>query len=72
MSKRRLGEYYEAVLAEMVADRTICFDAIFFDADRWYEIDTTMDLCGAENLFTPRRSIASRPLFVITLPAIRA
>ena len=73
MSKRRLGEYYEAVLAEMVADGTLCFDAVFFDADRWYEIDTTMDLHGAENLFTRRRrSIASRPLFVTTPPALRA
>jgi len=73
VSKRRLGEYYEAVLAEMVADGTLCFDAVFFDADRWYEIDTTMDLHGAENLFTRRRrSIASRPLFVTTPPALRA
>jgi len=57
----------------MVADGTLCFDAIFFDADRWYEIDTTMDLRRAENLFIRHRSIASRrPLFVTTPPAIRA
>ncbi len=70
VSKRRLGVYYEAVLAEMVADGTLYFDAIFFDADRWYEIDTKMDLRGAENLFTRRRSIASRPLFVTAPPAV--
>jgi hypothetical protein len=72
VSERRLGEYYEAVLAEMVADGTLCFDAVFFDADRWYEIDTTMDLRGAENLFTRHRSIASHSHFVTTLPATRA
>jgi choline kinase len=72
VSERRLGEYYEVVLAEMVADGTLCFDAVFFDADRWYEIDTKMDLRGAENLFTRHRSIASHSHFVTTLPATRA
>jgi choline kinase len=72
VSKRRLGVYYEAVLAEMVADGTLCFDAVFFNADQWYEIDTKMDLRGAENLFTRHRSIASHSHFVTTLPAIRA
>ncbi len=53
----RVGEYYEAVFAEMVADGTLTFDAVFFDADRWYEIDTTMDLYEAEKLFSrPRRA----------------
>ncbi|MEC4673188.1 MAG: phosphocholine cytidylyltransferase family protein [Nitrospirota bacterium] len=72
VSERRLGEYYEAVLAEMVDDGTLCLDAVFFDADRWYEVDTKMDLRGADNLFTRHRSIASPPHFVNTLPAIRA
>ena len=71
VSERRLGEYYEVVLAEMVADGTLCFDAVFFDANRWYEIDTKMDLRGAENLFTRHRSIASHPLFVTAPPAVR-
>jgi len=72
VSERRFGEYYEAVLAEMVADGTLCFDAVFFDANRWYEIDTNMDLRGAEILFPQHRSIASHPHFVTSLPATRA
>lgn len=72
ISKRRLGGYYEAVLAEMVADGTLCFDAVFFDSGRWYEIDTTSDLCDAENLFPPIHPTASYSNFVTTLPASRA
>ena len=61
----RLGEYYEAVFAEMVADGTLSFDAVFFDADRWYEIDTRADLRAAENLFVQPRAIAGHsPIFV--------
>lgn len=65
VSEGRLGEYYEAVFAEMVADGTLSFDAVFFDADRWYEIDTRADLRGAENLFARPRFIASGSLMVI-------
>jgi choline kinase len=53
----RLGEYYEVVFSEMVAERTLSFDAVFFDANRWYEIDTMADLFEAEAMFTPLRSI---------------
>ncbi|HEC13438.1 MAG TPA: phosphocholine cytidylyltransferase family protein [Acidiferrobacteraceae bacterium] len=60
VSEGRLGEYYEFVFAEMVADGTLSFDAVFFDADRWYEIDTRADLREAENLFSRPRSVASR------------
>jgi len=62
VSNSRLGEYYEVVFAEMVADGTLSFDAVFFDADRWYEIDTRVDLLAAENLFAETRSVASRSL----------
>jgi len=68
VSERRLGEYYEAVFAELVADGTICFDAVIFDAGRWYEIDTRADLRGAEKLFARPRAIASRSL-IVTEPA---
>jgi hypothetical protein len=51
VSAGRLDEYYEAVFADMVADGSLAFDAIFFDADRWYEIDTLADLVEAEKLF---------------------
>ena len=52
ISEGRLGEYYESVFSAMVADGTLSFDAVFFDAHRWYEIDTNRDLHEAENLFT--------------------
>ena len=58
----RLREYYEVVFSEMVAERTLSFDAVFFDANRWYEIDTLADLREAEMLFTRSRSILRRSL----------
>jgi len=60
----QLGVYYETVFADMVADGSLAFDAVFFDADRWYEIDTLADLDAAEALFGRRRSITGRSLVV--------
>ena len=65
VSAGRLGEYYEVVFAEMIADGTLSFDAVFFDEDRWYEIDTRADLRKAENLFVQRRVITNRSPMVI-------
>lgn len=65
VSEGRLGEYYEAVFAEMVADGTLSFDTVLFDAGRWYEIDTKADLLEAENLFARPSSILNRALTVI-------
>lgn len=61
----RLGEYYEAVFADMVADGSLAFDAAFFDADRWYEIDTLADLEEADKLFGRPRSVPNRSLVVV-------
>ena len=47
----RVGEYYEAVFTEMVADGTLSFEVAFVDPDRWYEIDTMADLNEAERMF---------------------
>ncbi len=47
-----LGEYYEVVFEEMIADGTLSFNGVFFDNDLWYEIDTGADLVEAENLFS--------------------
>ncbi|GMQ92371.1 MAG: hypothetical protein BMS9Abin11_1698 [Gammaproteobacteria bacterium] len=69
ISAGRLGEYYEAVFAELVADGALCFDAVFFDADRWYEIDNRADLCAAEKLFARSRSIAGQSL-IVAEPAV--
>ncbi len=65
VSDGRLGVYYEAVFADMVTDGLLAFDAVFFDADRWYEIDTLADLNEAEKLFGSRRSITGRSLVAI-------
>ena len=63
MSRRgRLDEYYEAVFADMVADGSLAFDAVHFDADQWYEIDTLADLNEAEKLFGAPRHVPGRPL----------
>ena len=48
----RVNEYYEAAFADMVADGSLSFDAVFFDPDRWYEVDTLEDLCECERLFS--------------------
>jgi choline kinase len=51
----RVNEYYESVFSDMVADKALAFDAVFFDKNRWYEIDTIEDLHQAEFIF-PRPS----------------
>ena len=50
----QVHDYYEVVFAEMVADRALSFQAVHFDAGRWYEIDTLEDLLAAEQLFSGR------------------
>ena len=51
ISAGRVNGYYEAVFGEMVADGNLSFEAVFFDNQRWYEIDTLEDLREAEQLF---------------------
>lgn len=72
VSDGRLGVYYEAVFADMVADGSLAFDAVFFDADRWYEIDTLADLGEAEKLFDSRRSTTGSSLVVVEPVAVLA
>ena len=55
VSAKKVKGYYESVFAEMAAEGSLTFAPVFFDADRWYEIDTLEDLRAAEQLF-PRRS----------------
>ena len=56
ISAGRVDEYYETVFAEMVAAGDLSFEAVFFDNECWYEIDTLEDLREAERLFPIRRS----------------
>ncbi len=52
ISERKVKGYYESVLAEMVAEGNLTFAPVFFDANRWYEIDTIEDLIVAEKMFS--------------------
>ena len=51
ISTGKVNAYYEAVLAEMVADGSLNLQCIFFDRQRWYEIDTIKDIREAEKIF---------------------
>jgi choline kinase len=51
VESEQFGDYYEAVFAELVAEGRLALDAVFFEANRWYEIDTPADLLEAEKLF---------------------
>ena len=46
-----VSSYYETVLAELVSEGRLSFQAAFFDNECWYEIDTFKDLQEAERLF---------------------
>lgn len=48
---QRVGEYYEAVFADLVDDRALELSAVFFDESAWYEVDTAVDLQQAERMF---------------------
>lgn len=44
--------YYETVFAQMVAKGNLSLQAVLFDRQYWYEIDTLEDLHRAEELFS--------------------
>jgi choline kinase len=47
----RVNDYYERVFRQLVFEKSLSFEAIFFDHKPWYEIDTVEDLASAERLF---------------------
>ncbi len=51
ISNNMVNGYYETVFADMVNEGCLSFKPVFFDADRWYEIDTLADLRAAEQVF---------------------
>ena len=51
IADKRVNEYYETVFAEMVADGSLEFESVFFDENKWYEIDCMKDLHQAELMF---------------------
>ena len=52
----RVNEFYERVFAEMVADGSLSFRAVFVDPTIWHEIDTVEDLKKAELFYNPGAS----------------
>lgn len=62
IAEGKFGEYYEAVFAEMVADGSLSFEAVFFEAGLWYEVDTGADLLEAEKLFSRPHSVTRYPI----------
>lgn len=53
---KRVGEYYEAVFADLVEDGALKLSAVFFDECGWYEVDTALDLQEAELMFPYQQS----------------
>lgn len=51
----KVNDYYEALLSEMVGNGSLNFQCVYFDMDRWYEIDTTDDLQNCEMLLRQSR-----------------
>ena len=50
ISQNMVNGYYETVFADMVNEGCLSFTPVFFDARRWYEIDTIADLRAAEKV----------------------
>ncbi|NOX33527.1 MAG: phosphocholine cytidylyltransferase family protein [Deltaproteobacteria bacterium] len=49
-----VNDYYEAVFRQMVAQKQLSFQAVFFDGRPWYEVDTIEDLAAAERIFSSK------------------
>ena len=47
----RVNDYYEKVFRQLVIEKSLSLEAVFFDHKPWYEIDTAEDLAFAERLF---------------------
>jgi choline kinase len=60
----RVNDYYETVFRQMVTEKSLSFQAVFFDHKPWYEIDTIEDLASAEKLF-PTRIRKTLPVYDI-------
>lgn len=63
ISSGKVNEYYEVVFKEMIADGSLSMDAVFFDPDSWYEIDTPADLKNAERILMSAKSAIFAPAF---------
>ena len=70
IADERVNEYYETVFADMVTDGSLQLEAAFFDENKWYEIDTLIDLNQAELMFPriPQPVVAGRYSGVASRP----
>ena len=50
----KVNNYYEAVFGQMVVEKRLSFQAVFFDDQPWCEIDTIEDLASAERMFSSK------------------
>ena len=48
ISNNMVNGYYETVFSDMVDEGDLSFSPVFFEKNRWYEIDTIADLRAAE------------------------
>jgi choline kinase len=61
ISNNMVNDYYETVFADMVTEECLSFTPVFFDADRWYEIDTLADLHAAARMCSHHHPFALIP-----------
>lgn len=62
----KVNNYYETVFKQMVDEKKLSFQAVFFDKKPWYEIDTIEDLGFAERMF-PSKAHKSFPIHDINI-----
>ena len=60
----RVNDYYEAVFQQMVTEKSLSLQAVHFDHQPWYEVDTIEDLATAEKLF-PIKTGKPLPLYAL-------
>ena len=61
ISAGNVGDYYEIVFSEMIAEGALALRPVLFDHERWYEIDTLIDLEEAARIFLgPTHGLPSR------------
>lgn len=65
----KVNNYYEAVFGQMVVEKRLSFQAVFFDSQPWCEIDTIDDLASAERMFSSKYR-ESFPYHDINIPIL--
>lgn len=53
INKNKVTLYYETVFQELVASKILKLKPAWFEKDKWYEIDTVVDLHNAKKIFSP-------------------